>query len=312
LQLAITIILELLAFLLLFSFFFTTFAEIFIFMKKIYYFSALLFCLSGCVSKSSIARIPNDFYTKWLKDNQLTNPCDLDTPVLPPGSEKAFINFLKSNIKYPQKAQNDFIQGAVNLVFIVEEDGSVSNAKVQKCYSFRCEDGYFAKEVLRVVELMPKLEVGTINGEPKRVGMQVEIFFSLGDFGPQVIPLLSCHLTDERLGKECTPPQFPGGEDGLLLFLRDNITYSELAHQRGIQANVYVLFEIEKDGSISDIQIIRGIGGGFDFEAFRVISAMPKWEPAAIDDEPVRTRFRMPVEFRLESLTFHKPMGSRF
>ncbi len=93
---------------------------------------------------------------------------------------------------------------------------------------------------------------------------------------------------------------FPGGEANLFRFLSENITYPQLARESGIQGMVYVTFVVEKDGSITDVKILRGIGGGCDEEAIRVVKKMPKWSPGKQREKPVRSQFRLPVKFRLQ------------
>lgn len=94
---------------------------------------------------------------------------------------------------------------------------------------------------------------------------------------------------------------YPGGEEARMKFLRDNIKYPEMAKESGIQGTVYLKFVIEKDGTISNVQVVRGIGGGCDDEAVRVLKSMPKWQPAKQRGRPVRVWFNMPIKFTLQS-----------
>ena len=96
-------------------------------------------------------------------------------------------------------------------------------------------------------------------------------------------------------------PEFPGGEKARLKFVRDNTKYPQLARETGIQGTVYVSFVVEKNGSLTDVKVIRGIGGGCDEEAVRVVKAMPKWKPGSQRGNPVRVRFNMPIKFTLQS-----------
>jgi protein TonB len=94
-------------------------------------------------------------------------------------------------------------------------------------------------------------------------------------------------------------PGYPGGDEARLTYLRDNIKYPEMAKESGIQGTVYVTFVVEKDGSISNVKVLRGIGGGCDEEAVRVIKNMPKWKPGKQRGRPVRAQFNMPIRFIL-------------
>ncbi len=95
-------------------------------------------------------------------------------------------------------------------------------------------------------------------------------------------------------------PDYPGGDEARLKYLRDNIKYPEMAKESGIQGTVYVTFVVEKDGRISNVKILRGIGGGCDEEASRVIKGMPRWKPGKQRGRPVRAQFNMPIRFILQ------------
>lgn len=94
-------------------------------------------------------------------------------------------------------------------------------------------------------------------------------------------------------------PAFPGGDEGRMKFLVENIKYPQMARESGIQGTVYVTFVVERNGSVTDVKILRGIGGGCDEEAIRVVQAMPKWEPGKQRGKPVRVQFNMPIKFTL-------------
>jgi len=96
------------------------------------------------------------------------------------------------------------------------------------------------------------------------------------------------------------PAQYPGGDEALLKFLRKNIKYPKQAIKDQISGTVYVQFVVEKDGSISDVKVVRGIGGGCDEEAVRVITKMPNWIPAKQKGIPVRFFYVIPFAFLLQ------------
>ena len=94
-------------------------------------------------------------------------------------------------------------------------------------------------------------------------------------------------------------PAFPGGDAARMKFLQDNIKYPQMARESGIQGTVYVTFVVERNGNVTDVKILRGIGGGCDEEAVRVVQNMPKWEPGKQRGKPVRVQFNMPIKFTL-------------
>jgi len=95
-------------------------------------------------------------------------------------------------------------------------------------------------------------------------------------------------------------PQFKGGSGELYSFLSSNIKYPVMAKESGIQGKVYVTFVVERDGSVTDVKLLRGIGGGCDEEAIRVVASMPKWTPGKQRGKPVRVQYNLPVRFTLQ------------
>lgn len=96
-------------------------------------------------------------------------------------------------------------------------------------------------------------------------------------------------------------PEFPnGGLAGLMQFLSKNIKYPTIAQENGTQGRVTVQFVVNKDGSIVDAKVLRGVDPYLDKEALRVISSMPKWKPGMQRGKPVRVKYTVPVMFRLQ------------
>jgi len=95
-------------------------------------------------------------------------------------------------------------------------------------------------------------------------------------------------------------PTFPGGEGELYKYLGESIKYPEEAKELGIQGRVFVNFVVETDGSVSNVRVLRGIGGGCDEEAIRVVQAMPKWTPGKQRGIPVRVSYNLPIKFTLQ------------
>lgn len=96
-------------------------------------------------------------------------------------------------------------------------------------------------------------------------------------------------------------PEFPGGNAAMMKFLSDNIKYPVIAQENGIQGRVICNFVVEKDGSITDVQVVRGVDPSLDREAVRVIEQMPTWTPGKQRGKAVRVRFTLPVVFRLQN-----------
>lgn len=96
-------------------------------------------------------------------------------------------------------------------------------------------------------------------------------------------------------------PEFPnGGQAGLMQYLAKNIKYPTIAQENGTQGRVVCQFVVNKDGSIVDVKVLRGVDPYLDKEAVRVISTMPKWKPGKQRGKPVRVKYTVPVMFRLQ------------
>ena len=95
-------------------------------------------------------------------------------------------------------------------------------------------------------------------------------------------------------------PMVPGGDGALMGYLRDNIHYPTVAAENGVQGRVVVGFVVERDGSITDVNILRGVDPSLDREAMRVVKSMPKWTPGKQNGSAVRVKYQVPVSFRLQ------------
>ncbi len=95
-------------------------------------------------------------------------------------------------------------------------------------------------------------------------------------------------------------PEFPGGSQALLQYLATKIHYPELARENKVEGLVVVQFIIDEKGKISNVTVLRGIGGGCDEEAIRVIKVMPDWQPGRQRGMPVKVRYNVPVRFVLK------------
>jgi TonB family protein len=240
-----------------------------------------------------------------------------------PGGMDALMKYVVSNIKYPQDAIDEGKSGRVFVSFVVEKDGRVSNVKVMKGV---CES--IDKEAVRVVSSMPRWHAGMHKGEPVRVSFQMPIKFQArdltgdGDTDAAMVRMEdedghSYHIdrsveTTEKQKNDMKPdkngvyqiveqmPEFPGGAEALIEHVGKNIVYPEEAKKKEIQGRVFIGFVVEKDGSINEVKVLRGIGGGCDEEAVRVIKGMPKWKPGMQEGKPVRVSYQMPIVFKLD------------
>ena len=145
------------------------------------------------------------------------------------------------------------------------------------------------------------------DGKPVRVSYQIPINFKLDDGQPA-----NLEKKKEASQPDMTPdknyvyqtveemPEFPGGVEAMMDYVAKSVVYPQEAMDNEISGRVLVCFVIEKDGSITEVEVLKGIGGGCDEEAVRVVKAMPKWKPGKQDGQPVRVSFTMPFTFKLQ------------
>ena len=88
--------------------------------------------------------------------------------------------------------------------------------------------------------------------------------------------------------------------EGMAQFIANNLIYPQIAKENGTTGTVFLTFVVEKDGAISDVKILKGIGDGCEQEAMRVVKMMPKWKPGINHGNPVRVQCNLPVKFKLK------------
>ena len=107
-------------------------------------------------------------------------------------------------------------------------------------------------------------------------------------------------LSDEPFEVVEEQPEFIGGQDAFRKFLQNNLRYPERAADEGIQGRVMVRFIVERDGSVSAVEVAKGVDPDLDKEAVRVVKALPKWKPGRQQGKAVRTRYMLPIVFTLQ------------
>ena len=115
-----------------------------------------------------------------------------------------------------------------------------------------------------------------------------------------------CNFDEEQ-------PEFPGGTKAMRKFLSDYIRYPDAAVKHEIQGKVYCGFVVNTDGSLSDFNVLKGIGYGCDEEAIRLLRLMPTWKPGKRIGKPVRVKYNLPISFlltdRQKFITSPKPLN---
>ena len=218
-----------------------------------------------------------------------------------PGGNNARINYLSQNLRYPKHLQEDGIQGRVLTQFVVEKDGSISNVEI-----IRGVVPEMDAEAVRLILSMPKWTSGKQRGQNVRVRFTLPVSFRLSAETQPVNPppnsSAGSQISDTTIFITVEEqPQFPGSETARTEYINQNVRYPEKAKEGGVQGRVSVQFIVEKDGSLTNVEIIRGVDPELDAEAVRLVRSMPKWTPGKQRGQNVRVRFVLPITFRLQN-----------
>lgn len=219
-----------------------------------------------------------------------------------PGGIEAFYKYLQANIRYPDEAKRNGVTGKVFATFVVEKNGDLSNIKILRGIGSGCDE-----EAVRVLKASPKWNPGKQNGNVVRQQYTVPISFYLPGTEPPTIKRPFVRLQAPAVTDPANPifssveesASFPGGTQAFFNFLAGNIRYPAKARESGVQGKVYATFVVEKDGQLTNIKVIRGIGNGCDEEAIRVLKLSPKWIPGKQNGNVVRQQYTVPISFSL-------------
>ena len=107
-------------------------------------------------------------------------------------------------------------------------------------------------------------------------------------------------FTNDSMPEGLVAPEFPDGAEALYKYIAENIHYPEQAKADGIEGRVLIRFVVMSDGSIVNVDVAKGIGGGCDEEAVRVVKGMPKWKPAIYEGKAVNVQYCIPINFKLQ------------
>lgn len=208
-----------------------------------------------------------------------------------PGGEEAMLKFINNNLCYPGGALDDMIEGTVYVRFVVEKDGSLTELQVLRGIS-----SAFDKAAVAVIKQMPKWKPAKKDGKVVASYSLVNVKFDL-----QLVKICD-DLNPRRnvLYKVDQMPTYIGGEKAMQEFIKENLNYPQEAQDERIEGVVYVRFIVEKDGSITDVQLVRGIAPICDKAAVAVIRKMPRWKPGKDKGKTVAVYQTVRVEFELE------------
>ena len=209
-----------------------------------------------------------------------------------PGGEKAMKKYIANNVKYPEEAQKNEIEGKVFVSFVVGKDGNVNNASIERGVAPPID-----KEALRVVNSLPNWKPGKQKGKAVNVKFTLPINFKLDgkqsmDETTEDEEVLVFRVVDDM-------PEFQGGEKAMRKYIAKNVQYPVSAKEKGIEGKVFITFTVSKNGNVENAKVVRSVHSLLDKEALRVIKSMPDWNPGKQRGEKVDVEFTIPVNFTL-------------
>jgi TonB family protein len=197
------------------------------------------------------------------------------------GGVEVMSQFLAKNIKYPEKAKQENIEGRIVAQFLVTSTGKIEDIKILKEIGGGC-----GEEAIRAIKMMPNWLPGKQNGQNVNVRITIPLQFSLTD---------DENIIDESIA------QFPGGEFAMKNFVLQNLKYPKKAKKKKLEGVTAIQFEVDENGNISNPLLINKLGNGFDEEAIRLFSLLPKkWLPAKAQGKAIKSSFVLPIEFKLK------------
>lgn len=229
------------------------------------------------------------------------------------------LTHLQRNLRYPASARQEKITG-YEVVYFKIQNGKISNIKIAKGLQNDINN-----EVLRTFDLFKE----TIEAEDNDYALAIAFHLTGIENNSLTLPstgknyfigsvsvtgYLSSqkvetsgtkHVASQEVIKDFASvdviPEFPGGMKGWGEYLQSALKYPEEAKKNKITGRVILSFIVLKNGSITDVKVLRGIGGGADEEALRVVKESPKWKPGKLKGEPVNVPYTMPIFFQLPS-----------
>ena len=155
-------------------------------------------------------------------------------------------------------------------------------------------------QVKQMDKLDEKVAVGTENKEGTKDRLAEAVRSDIATVAPPPPPAPKPEVSNKVFEVVEEMPHFPGGPAALQAFLSSNTKYPVVAQENGVQGRVIVSFVVERDGSITDVKVVRSVDPSLDREATRVVKSMPRWSPGKQNGSAVRVKYTVPVVFRLQ------------
>ena len=211
-----------------------------------------------------------------------------------PGGDEEIMKFVNKHLQIPKDYKSNENQPKVLIRFIVNEDGSVSDVEVRKSI-----DPVLDAEAVRVVKMLPHFTPGKQHGKRVKVYYNMPVIFKLTSQSPETSNTPLGPDTDGVYTLVETNPEYPGGNEKLINFIKKNITYPKYEQDNDIEGTVWVKFVIDTDGSVTKVCVRNPVSPGLDETAIKIVKMLPRFKPGKQQGKPVKVYFNLPVQFRL-------------
>ncbi|MDF2451497.1 MAG: TonB family protein [Bacteroidota bacterium] len=205
------------------------------------------------------------------------------------------LTFININSKFAEHVQNNNLYGKVYIALMIDETGQVFDSKLL----LGLEDNS-TNELAESFLKMPSWKPAQFNNQKVKYQMSLVISFNgeikeVAEFAPLKRSLSQVFTVVEKM------PEFPGGPMQMMKFIQKTIRYPRNALEKGLSGKCFLKFIVNVDGSLSDIEVIKGVEKcpECDAEAVRTVQMMPKWQPGFQNGKPVRVFFNLPINFQL-------------
>ncbi|HEY1005995.1 MAG TPA: energy transducer TonB [Sphingobacteriaceae bacterium] len=192
-----------------------------------------------------------------------------------------------THVNYFKMSKNAQESADIRNEMIINEDGKIISLRELQVKNFKS----FEMTVPDSLDVLPL-------GEPVIIGDETEESGAVPSSGQSQTEAKNDNKVYDVSNVE-TEPMFKGGSRRLTRYLRHNVNYPALARKNRVEGTVYVSFIVEKNGSLSGLYVVRGLGSGCDEEAMRVVRSTSSWKPGMVGGKPVRTSYTVPVHFKL-------------
>ena len=213
-----------------------------------------------------------------------------------PGGDQALLDFVYKNLKYPESAIKEKKEGKVILRFVVTKTGEIEKIQVARSLQVDCDN-----EAIRVVKMLPKFRPGKYSGKPVDISYILPVTFKLPTIDNTDVILNQKFEPDHIFDVVEQMPKYKDGDANLIKFIEKNIIIpTDSGCLQYISGRVICSMLIEKDGSISNIKVLKSLDSCRDKEAVRVVGTLPPFKPGKQGGKPVPVWYMVPITFTLK------------